>query len=118
MDIEKIEKFIDAGYTKAEIEALENKGANGEPAGNEPSKESGATTPDAGKEQSSRSTENASAINAGGDISAAIEALTNTVTGLKETVKAMQDANIKNASTEKPKKDDVKSVIDSFMSTL
>ena len=107
MDIEKIEKFIDAGYTKAEIDALI--------AGAPKSEDAGETAPKAGEEQGDAGEKNASEINQPVEIGAAIEALTNTVAGLKETVKALQDKNVANASTDKPKKDVVKETIDSFM---
>ena len=107
MDIEKIEKFIDAGYTKAEIDAMLGAAPKSE--------EAGADTPDAGEEQGNASAENAREINQPVEIGAAIEALTNTVKGLQETVKAMQEKNIAGASTDKPKKDTIKETIDSFM---
>ena len=107
MDIEKIEKFIDAGYTKAEIDELLAGAPKGE--------ENGANNPDAGKEQSTPNEENASKVAQPVEISAAIEALTNTVAGLKETVKALQDKNVANASTDKPNKDKVGDAIASFM---
>ena len=107
MDIEKIEKFIDAGYTKAEIDELL--------AGAPKSEEAGANNPDAGKEQSAPNEENASAVNQPVEIGAAIEVLTNTVKGLQETVKAMQNKNVANASTDKPKKDAINEAISSFM---
>ena len=106
MDIEKIEKFIDAGYTKAEIDELLAGAPKGE--------EAGAENPDAGKE-SNASEEKASEVNQPVEITAAIEALTNTVAGLKETVKAMQEKNLAGASTDKPKKDTVNEAIASFM---
>lgn len=107
MDIEKIEKFIDAGYTKAEIDELLAGAPKGE--------ENGADNPDAGKEQGTPNEENASKVAQPVEITAAIEALTNTVAGLKETVKAMQDKNIAGASTDKPNKDKVGDAIASFM---
>ena len=110
MDIETITKLIDAGYTKAEIDAMQaghDGGSTNENAGK--------TNPDAGKEQGTPNEENASAVVQGVEIGAAIEALTNTVAGLQETVKAMQNSNVANASTDKPKKDAVGDAIASFM---
>ena len=107
MDIEKIEKFIDAGYTKEEINAMLATAPTGE--------EAGADNPDAGKEQSTPNEKNASEVNQPVEIGAAIEALTNTVKGLQETVKAMQNKNVANASTDKPKKDAINEAISSFM---
>lgn len=112
MEIEKIEKFIDAGYTKAEIEALENSGAKG---GNDSGEAKKPDDASAGKEQGPANPENASKVAQPVEITAAIEALTNTVAGLKETVKAMQDKNIAGASTDNPNKDKVGDAIASFM---
>lgn len=109
MDIETITKLIDAGYTKAEIDAL-SAGA-GAPKG----KDAGEKLAPTGEEQAGAGEKNASAVNNPVEIGAAIEALNNTVAGLKETVKAMQDKNLANASTDKPKKDSINEAINSFM---
>ena len=115
MDIEKIEKFIDAGYTKAEIEALEHPDAKG---GDDSGKAKEPDNASAGEEQGNAGEKNASAVNQSVEITAAIEALTNTVSGLKETVKAMQDANAGKAATDKPKKDTIGEAMQSFINTL
>lgn len=118
MDIEKIEKFIDAGYTKAEIEALEHPDTKG---GDNSGKAKEPDNASAEKEQGSANLENESALEKVGtsmEIAAAIEALTNTVSGLKETVKAMQDANAGKAATDKPKKDTIGEAMQSFINTL
>ena len=109
MDIETITKLIDAGYTKAEIDAL-SAGA-GAPKGEEQAE----SAPPAGEEQAGAGEKNASEVNNPVEIGAAIEALTNTVAGLKETVKALQDKNLADASTDKPKKDSINEAISSFM---
>lgn len=104
MEIETITKLLDAGYTKAEIDAMQG----GNNAGSETDKGAGEENKDAGKEQGNAGAENAGKVNeenAGKvvqtvDINAAIENLTNTVTTLSNTVKAMQDANAKGAKTE------------------
>lgn len=111
MDIETITKLIDAGYTKAEIDAMQA----GHDSGDSTDENAGETTPDAGEKQSAPNEKNASEVNNPVEITAAIEALTNTVAGLKETVKAMQDKNLANASTDKPKKDSINEAISSFM---
>lgn len=111
MDIEIITKLIDAGYTKAEIDAMQA----GHDGGSETNENAGETTPDAGKEQGNVGEKNASEVNNPVEIGAAIEALNNTVAGLKETVKAMQEKNLANASTDKPKKDSINEAISSFM---
>ena len=118
MDIEKIEKFIDAGYTKAEIEALETAGAKGADNNGKTEEPHDET---AGKEQGRTTPENESALEKAGasvEITAAIEALTNTVSGLKETVKAMQDANAGKAATDKAKKDTIAETMKSFIDTF
>lgn len=109
MDITTITKLIDAGYTKAEIDALS--AGEAAPKG----EDAGETNPPAGEEQGDAGEKNASEVNNPVKITAAIEALNNTVAGLKETVKAMQDKNLANASTDKPKKDSINEAISSFM---
>lgn len=111
MDIETITKLIDAGYTKAEIDAMQA----GHDAGREADKGAGEENQNAGEEQNTPNEKNASEVNNPVEITAAIEALNNTVAGLKETVKAMQDKNLANASTDKPKKDTINEAISSFM---
>ena len=111
MDIETITKLIDAGYTKAEIDAMQA----GHDSGSATDENAGETTPNAGQEQGAPNEKNASTVNNPVEITAAIEALNNTVAGLKETVKAMQDKNLANASTDKPKKDSINEAINSFM---
>lgn len=120
MDIETITKLIDAGYTKEEIKALETMGGgnsagaagNEDGAGNEPHNEN------AREEPSNANAENAGKVNTPADFGAALEALTNTVNGLTTTVKAMQDANVKNASGGKAEKSTVDDVMKSFIDTL
>ena len=108
MDIETITKLVDAGYTKAEILAMsaeqskENEGAGNEGAGNEGAKDEGAG--------------NESAQNVNTD--AAIKALTETVNALTNTVKAMQETNVKNASGGKPDKMGVEETMKSFIDSL
>ena len=107
MDNETILKLVNAGYTKAEIDAM---GAENESAGNE----------SAGKEQTDAGAENADKVKDAGqhvDVNAAITALTDTVAGLAATVKAMQDGNINKAAGGKAT-DKVKEVMDSFITKL
>ena len=109
MDIETITKLIDAGYTKEEIDKL---------AGAAPGEDAGENAETAGKEQSDAGQENAGKIETGVSIEAAIEALTNTVAGLKDTVKAMQDANAGQAATNTANKDVIGETIKGFIDTL
>ena len=102
MDIEKIEKFIDAGYTKEEINALLSGGKAEEPKPEEP------------KEQSAGDSSHDQSV----EITATLQALTTTVKGLQDTVKAIQAANVKKAATDTPKTDEIKSIMDSFINSL
>lgn len=106
MDIEKIEKFIDAGYTKAEIEALSSEGNEAKSEGAEPEESKG---------QGAADTAHDSAV----DTAEMLKTLTSTVEGLTNTVKALQAANIKNANsgTSKPV-DAIKETMDSFLKDL
>lgn len=115
MDNETIIKLVNAGYTKEEIAAMDagTAGALEESAGDSAGENVSKGNEDAGKEQSAPSTEHA------GKIDETIKALTETVAGLTATVKAMQDANIKGAATDKPTGTDaLKDTIDSFIKTL
>lgn len=109
MDIETISKLLDAGYTKADIDAMQG--------GNAPSGESneGAreeVTPTS-EEQGNAGAENES------EIAPEIKALTETVNALTATVKAMQESNVKGAATESPKTSDkIKEAMNSFIESL
>ena len=110
MDIEKIEKFIDAGYTKQEIDEMlkgtdshEDESAG---AGEQETEEQG---------EADKTHENALTTD---DITKTIEALTKTVDGLTNTVKAMQEANVNNANGGRAGTDTVGEVINSFINEL
>ena len=113
MDVETITKLVDAGYTMAEIEAMQSAT---ESSATE-SEVGGAPAEDAGKEQSNAGAKDASEIEAGVSINAAIEALTNTVAGLQDTVKAMQTKNAESAKGGK-QSETVDDVLKSFIDTL
>lgn len=113
MEIEKIEKFIDAGYTKEEINALLS-GGNPETVQEENEDGNDNPKPEEPKEQSAGNQAHDSAV----EITATLQALTTTVRGLQDTVKAIQAANAKSAATDSPKTDEIKSIMDSFISTL
>lgn len=111
MDIETITKLLDAGYTKADIDAMQG--------GDIPSGESDEGT----REETAPTIEeqgNAGAENAGEVVQDdAIKALTDTVNALTATVKAMQENNVKSVSTESPKTSDkIKAAMDSFIESL
>lgn len=119
MDIETITKLIDAGYTKEEISALESGvGSSSGAAGNEDGAGNDKGNESAGKIEGNANEENAGKVNNPVDFGAALEALTNTVNGLTTTVKAMQDANVKNASGGKAESTTVNDVMKSFIDTL
>lgn len=111
MDVETITKLLDAGYTKAEIDKMAGAAADqqGEAgaAGNEA----------AGEDQGNAGEKNASEVETGVSINAAIEALTNTVAGLQDTVKAMQTKNAESAKGGK-QSETVDDVLKSFIDTL
>ena len=112
MDIEKIEKFIDAGFTKEEINALlGNTAPTGEGSG-----EAAASKSEESNEQGEENQAHDSKVE---DVSAMFGALTETVKGLQETVKALQAANVKNANSQGAKvSDPIKDVMDSFINSL
>ena len=113
MDIETITKLIDAGYTKEEIEKLQSGGnAATVPTPNEDG--SGSTEP--------KKTEEPGATDQPHDNKVTeemLKTLTDTVAGLKETVKALQQQNAKTADSKNSNvKDPIKETIDSFINTL
>ena len=118
MEIEKIEKFIDAGYTKEEINALLSGGnpEGGNPEGIQKKNEdgNGSTEPEKPKDQSAGNQTHDQSL----EITATLQALTTTVKGLQDTVKAIQTASAKAAATPTPKTDEIKSIMDSFIKTL
>ncbi len=110
MDIEKIEKFIDAGYTKQEIdEMLKGTDSN--------ENESAGSGEQEKQEQGEADKTHESALTFD-DITKTIEALTKTVDGLTNTVKAMQEANVNNANGGRAGTDTVGEVINSFIKEL
>ena len=105
MTYEETTPLLDAGFNADEIRAMENKGS-----------EDAKGETDAKEESSAGSAEHESTINA----SKEIEALTAEVTKLTETVKMLQENNIKNASTGSAKSgaDPVNEAINSFIKEL
>lgn len=106
MDIEKIEKFIDAGYTKAEIDELLSEGSEAKSEGAKPEEPKGQGAADTTHEDNL-------------DTAEMLKTLTSTVEGLTNTVKALQAANVKsaNSGTSKPV-DAIKETMDSFLKDL
>ena len=100
---EKIEKFIDAGYTKQEIDLLF---ADPKIPPEDPAPEGGSDPGE--KEPEKKETAQ------GPNIVDTVKALTDTVNSLTETVKAIQTANIAGAKTDKPGKDDINDIMKSY----
>ena len=111
MEFEEIKAFIKAGYTKEEIEKMEHGTENETETGNATGEDSKPN--DDNKE--SVSTENTNEVD---DFNATIKALTDTVNGLSETVKAMQTHNAESAKGGKPEKDEFESVMQDFISNI
>lgn len=82
MNADETLRLLDAGFTAEEIRTMEKEGTENPEGSANPEKEPGSAEPE-------------SAVNA----SKEIEALTAEVTKLTETVKMLQEVNIKNAGT-------------------
>ena len=109
MDIETITKLLDAGYTKAEIDAIET-GAKERGAGNESGDDAGAASENNDAQGGEVKTD---------EVAEMLKTLTDTVNGLTTTVKALQDANANGAKTKSPKAtDEIKAAMDSFIEKL
>lgn len=111
MDIATISKLIDAGYTKEEITALEQLKDAPEETPEQPEEPAKDTPKDAPEKAAPEKAQD-------NGILEAISQLTGTVTALQETVKAMQNANIKDAKSDKKSKETVDDVLKSFTETL
>ena len=125
MDNETILKLVSAGYTKADIIAMQSdntkSGESDETKGKGTQTtseiESNANAENAGKVAENEN--KAAEIGTHADINAAINALNDTVANLSATVKAMQDNNASKASTESSKSGDkVMETINSFIEKL
>ena len=106
MENAEILKLVEAGFTAEEIRKM---GAEKAP------EESG--TKETGDKQSQTDTTHEDKVNSTDDV---LKTLTQTVSELSQTVKALQDANIDKAKgTDQPKTaDKVKEVMDSFIKEL
>lgn len=113
MDIETITKLLDAGYTKAEIDAMQGTDS----AGSQTDETAGKNPAPTDEEQGNAGAENAGAVK--DDVAEMLKTLTDTVNGLTTTVKALQDANAKGAKTDSAKPtDEIKAAMDSFIAKL
>ena len=113
MEYEQIIKLLDAGYTKAEIDAMQG----GQPSGGEVDKGAGEEDKTAGEKQGASGAESAGEVK-NDDIAATIKALSDTVNSLTSAVKAMQESNINGAKGGKPEAGSVDEVLKSFIDTI
>lgn len=118
MDVETIKKFIEAGYTKADIDAMQ--GGNAEPS--ESTKEKEGTegtegTEGAGETDKQTILDAKSDTPKGTEVDPTIKALSDTVAELSDTIKKIQENNVRKAdggvTTDK-----IKEVMDSFINEL
>ena len=114
MDAQKIEKFIDAGYTKSEIELL-FKDPKVDP---EPEQKKEPEQKNEISDNSNLDQNNSQKISDNDAMAEAIKTLTNTVNALSDTVKAMQAANIDSSKTDSNKDNTVENVMRSFIEKL
>ena len=110
MDASKIEKFIDAGYTKEEINLL-FKDPKIDPKPEQKNDPKPQPDPEPDKADANQQDPMI-------EINNTIKTLTDTVTSLSDTVKAMQQSNINNATTDTSKKDSLAEVMQSFVEKL
>lgn len=109
MDIETIKTFIEAGYTKADIDAMQGGDAEGSKSAEEGAE--GATDPKQAVMDIKPDNQK------GAEVDATIKALSDTVAELSATVKALQTKNAEKADAGRPT-DKIKEVMDSFISDL
>ena len=106
MDANTILELVRAGYTKDEIAKMA--------AGEEELKEGNETV--SGEQSEESQTHDIPVDNNIGDI---LKPLQEEIAKLGATVKAIQDSNIKNASTDSPKKEEsIKEIMDGFINQL
>ena len=117
MTTQQIEKFIDAGYTKEEINLLfKDPKIDPEP---EPEPEpEDKKKPQPEPENKAQPQPDPEQNNSHEQFAQAFKSLTDIVAGLQETVKALQENNIKNAGTDNSKKDTIQDVMQSFIDQL
>lgn len=105
MDANKIEKFIDAGYTKEDIDLLFSDPKIPEEAPKDP-------------EPAPQDPEPAPQDPATNDLNDTVKMLMDTVADLSNTVKALQQSNLTGAKTPSPKKDSIAETMQSFINNL
>ena len=114
MDVETIKKFIEAGYTKADIDAMQS----GDIKGSESAEEKEGTEGTTGTETNQQANlDSKPDISKGAEVDKDFKALSDTVAELSDTIKKMQERNVRKAdggaSTDK-----IKEVMDSFINEL
>lgn len=114
MDANKIEKFIDAGYTKKEIDLLflDPKIPPEAPEDEKVEPENDKIEEASGTKEFSKDTKDYDLLMNN------IKSLTDTVTALSDTVKALQNNNINGANSNTPKKDTIMETMQSFVENL
>ena len=99
MQAEIILKLLEAGYTKSDIDLMEEmepkQAAQPEPDQDQPEPEKAAQPDENGQESAPAKTDGTAEM---------LKTLTDTVAALKKTVEAMQENNVKTAETEAPKR--------------
>lgn len=113
MEYEQIIKLLDAGYSKAEIDAMQS----GQPNGGEADKGAGEENKTEDEKQSAGGAEDAGKVK-NDDIANTIKALSDTVNTLTSTVKAMQESNINGAKGGKPEAGNIDEVMKSFIDSI
>ena len=114
MDVETIKKFIEAGYTKADIDTMQ--GGNTEASENAEGEE-GTEGTEGTKTNQHADMDTKSDIPKGAEVDKAFKALSDTVAELSETIKKMQENNVRKADGGAPT-DKIKEVMDSFINEL
>ena len=107
MNVEEILKLIEAGFTAAEIRAMNAKAPEDKP------KDSPEDKPKNSPEDKPKDNPEDKPLD-----NSALSALNNTVESLNNTVKALQEANIKNASRDSDGRESRAKTIQSFLESL
>lgn len=115
MDVETIKKFIEAGYTKADIDAMQGDNTEVSESSEEKEGTEGKGTGTETNQQAELDTK--SDIPKGAEVDPTIKALSDTVAELSDTIKKMQENNVRKADGGAPT-DKIKEVMDSFINEL
>ena len=115
MNVEEILKLIEAGFTAAEIRAMNAKAPEDKPKDSpeDKPKDSPEDKPKNSPEDKPKDNPEDKPLD-----NSALSALNNTVESLNNTVKALQEANIKNASRDSDGRESRAKTIQSFLESL